>query len=376
MKVCLSTAYALFNPQGGHLWIFLNWALGLQANDCEVVWLDAIAPDTSPAAVDAMLARLQSRIAPYGFAGSIAFTSLSEQPLPDELSPFGLSPDTALEADLLINFQYNLPASTVSRFKRSAVVDIDPGVLQLAAERGFTRLAPHDVYFTISETLGTRAARFTDAGLRWHYTPPCVSLEHWPTSTSLPDAPFTTVSHWSDDDWLMIDEDGSYYKTDKRAGFQPFLGIAKLAPVPFELALNLDGDSAEQAAIEAAGWRVRRADEVALTPADFQRYVQSSRGEFSCCKPHCVKLQNGWLSDRTVCYLASGKPAVVQDTGPTEFLPADAGLFRFRDMGEAVRSLETVAGDYERQCRLARALAEEYFDAKTVTRRLLERALD
>ena len=114
---------------------------------------------------------------------------------------------------------------------------------------------------------------------------------------------------------------------------------------------------------------------VASTPWDYQRYIQDSRGEFSCVKPACVRLQNAWVSDRTLCYLASAKPAVVQHTGPSRFLPDAAGMFRFRDLLEAARCLEQVAADYERQCRLARALAEEYFDARKVVGRVLERAL-
>jgi hypothetical protein len=66
---------------------------------------------------------------------------------------------------------------------------------------------------------------------------------------------------------------------------------------------------------------------------------------------------------------------VIEHTGPSRFLPDAAGLFRFRTFNEAVHCLETVAADYEGQCRLARALAEEYFDAPKVVGRVLERAL-
>ena len=88
-----------------------------------------------------------------------------------------------------------------------------------------------------------------------------------------------------------------------------------------------------------------------------------------------MRLQNAWISDRTLCYLASGKPEVVQHTGPSRFLPEDAGLFRFRDQPQALRYLERVVEDYDHQCRLARQLAEEYFDARKVVARVLDRAL-
>jgi hypothetical protein len=81
------------------------------------------------------------------------------------------------------------------------------------------------------------------------------------------------------------------------------------------------------------------------------------------------------VSDRTLCYLASGKPAIVENTGSSRFLPEAAGLFRFRDLEEAARHLETVEADYDRHCRLARALAEEYFDGVKCATRVLEQAL-
>src|SRR5881398_961880 len=125
----------------------------------------------------------------------------------------------------------------------------------------------------------------------------------------------------------------------------------------------------------ARGWSLRDAWDVSATPEQYRAYIQRSRGEFSCAKPTYVKLATGWVSDRTACYLASGKPAVVQHTGPSRFLPDADGLFRFRNMDEAARALAQVESDYERHCRLARALAEEYFDARRVVGRMLEQAL-
>jgi hypothetical protein len=143
------------------------------------------------------------------------------------------------------------------------------------------------------------------------------------------------------------------------------------------LAISLEKNKCEDewADLLNRGWRLRNSFEVTTTPLQYQSYIQSSLGEFSCAKPSYVGLQTAWISDRSLCYLASGKPAVVQHTGPSRFLPDDAGLFRFRDVAEAACHLEMVAGDYERQCSLARALAEEYFDARKVVRRVLERAL-
>jgi hypothetical protein len=135
------------------------------------------------------------------------------------------------------------------------------------------------------------------------------------------------------------------------------------------------GSDEERAELEERGWRVRHSYDVASTPWDYQHYVQESSGEFSCVKPSCVRLQNAWVSDRTLCYLASGKPAVIEHTGPSRFLPDAEGLFRFRTIDEAARALEKLADDYDHQCQLARELAEEHFEARTVVGHVLEQAL-
>jgi hypothetical protein len=143
-----------------------------------------------------------------------------------------------------------------------------------------------------------------------------------------------------------------------------------------ELALYLaDSDQPDRALLEDHGWRVRHSREVAGSPEAYQRYIQGSRGEFSCAKPSCARFANAWVSDRSLCYLASGKPVVAQYTGPSSYLPDAEGLFRFKTMSDAVHAFETINEDYEHHCRLARRLAEEHFDAKAVTRTILEQAL-
>jgi hypothetical protein len=200
-----------------------------------------------------------------------------------------------------------------------------------------------------------------------------VALDAWPVQTAAPDAPFTTVTHWYADEW-MEDENGCY-ANDKRTGFLPFLDLPRHTQQPLELALCLGDDETERSALIECGWRVREASAVSSTPWAYQAYIQGSRGEFSCVKPSCVRLQNAWISDRTICYLASGKPAVVQHTGPSRFLPDTAGLLRFRTLPEAAACIERVAGEYARQSQLARALAEEFFDGRRVVKRVLEIAL-
>jgi len=106
----------------------------------------------------------------------------------------------------------------------------------------------------------------------------------------------------------------------------------------------------------------------------YQSYIRGSRGEFSCAKPSAIRSQNAWISDRTVCYLASGKPAVVQNTGPSSYLPNGEGLFRFSTIAEAAAALAAVNADYERHCRAARSFAEAYFDAGKIIETILDAA--
>src|SRR5262249_51728790 len=318
------------------------------------------------------IAALKSHLADYGLAGSVALCSTSGRSLPRRLLHGCLDVAAAAEADLLFNLRYDLRPDVVKRFRRSALLDIDPGELQVWMNTGTINTARHDLYFTTGETVGQPGARFPDCGLEWHYTPPCVALDWWPPRWAPADAPFTTVAHW-DEGWIGDAKGG--YPDGKAITFRPYLCLPRLTTQPLELALDLDPSEKDQIILWEHGWRVRDAWALTGTPQDYQHYIQNSRGEFSCVKLHCVRLENAWISDRTLCYLSSGKPAIIQHTGPSRFLPDAAGLFRFRNLEEAVCSLDTVAADYERQCRLARQLAEDYFDARKVAGRVLERAL-
>lgn len=342
-----------------------------------MIWLEKADPGRPASETRASAAALKDRLARYGLAESVALCSYNAQPLPRDATEGCLDLEAAAEADLLLNVGYELPPGAIGRFRRSALVDIDPGLLQVWMSKGLIEVAKHDAYFTIGETVGRPGTRIPDVGLKWQYTPPCVALDWWPPQQQAPpgaDAPFTTVTHWHMDEWE--EDEAGLYSNDKRTGFLPFLELPRYAAQPLELAIRLgEYDQHERAVLQGHGWRVRDTREVASTPGDYQGYVQGSRGEFSCVKPSCIRLQNAWISDRTICYLASGKPALVQHTGPSRFLPDSEGLLRFRDVKEAARRLAAVADDYERQCGLARALAEEHFDAQKVVGGVLERAL-
>jgi len=375
LTVCMFGNSMYYPEGGGHLWVYMNWALGMRAAGCRVIWLEGVAADTPIEKSVRLLGELKRRLARYGLAEQVALCPWAGgAALPAEVTWGCLSMEEASQADLLLNLCYSISPDIVRRFKRSALIDIDPGLLQIWMANGHIKPASHDVYFTIGETVGLKGGRIPDVGIRWNYTPPCVSLEHWPVHAAASDAPFTTVSHWYGNEWVAYGDE--LYRNDKRQGFLPYLEVNKLTRQPLELALRFGpGDDIEREMLAGKEWRFRESPVMAATPWEYQRYIQSSRGEFSCCKPSCVRLQNAWISDRTICYLASGKPAIVERTGPSRFLPDAGGLFRFGSPQEAARCLDAAAADYDHQCKLARVLAEEHFDARKLAAEVIAKAI-
>jgi glycosyl transferase family 1 len=383
---------ATFPAGGGHFWVYAQYAQGLQRLGCEVVWLERI-PEELP---EAVTATFFDRMERYGLGGH-AHLYRDEGEVPEAI---------ARRADLLLNFDQRIDPAVLGRFRRTALVDIDPGLLQFWMTTGQLEIAPHDVHFTIGETVGTAAARFPDGGRSWIYTPPPVCLEEWPFSYGRECETFTTVSSWwggnGKGEWVT-DGDSLLFENNKRVSFLRFAELPLLTPQPLELALALgEGDPEEggeergsyppgrrrapedtdyvsdeddRMVLERYGWRLRDAKDVARSPRLYADYIRASRGEFSCVKPSCVRFQNAWISDRTLCYLASGKPVVVQDTGPSSFLPDGEGMFRFSSLEGAAEALARVNDDYERQCRAAREIAEAYFDSKQVLARILDAVL-
>jgi hypothetical protein len=371
ITVCLAANTIDYPAGGGHAWAYLNWALGLRGLGCRVFWLEVIQKSVPPAKAERKLAALAAKLDPFGLAADLAVVYAGDQALKNQPS---VALDEACEADFLLSLRYGLSDKIVQRFPCSALLDIDPGLFQTWLASGQVKTARYDLYLTTGETVGRAEAHFPDAGLQWLYVPPCIALDWWPVKGSSDQAAFTTVSHWDTDEWVE-DAAGSYLN-DKRSGFLPFLSLPLHTAQKLELALCLEaGGDQERRRLETLGWRLRDAWSVASTPADYQHYIQESRGEFSCVKPSCLRLQNAWVSDRSLCYLASGKPVIAQHTGPSRFLPDAAGMHRFRTLEEAASSLERVAANYEQECLLARALAEEHFDARKVARRVLELGL-
>ena len=371
-RAVVATSNTLKYPQGGHVWVYLNWALSLVASGYEVAWLDMVEPGDDVTALPAKLEALRDKLRPFGLADAVLVVDADGRPheaLAGEAMP-------AVDGDLLLNLRYNLPDDFPRRFRQSALIDTDPGMVQYAVRQGTMTLAPHDAYFTVGNaTFAEANGDFLATGLRWHATPPAVSLDHWPVVPVPDGAAWSTVSHWYMDVW-MVDaegEGGGAYMNDKRTAFEPYLHLPCEVDRPMTLALNLNNDPEEEARLQALGWRVREAHDVGGLDA-YRQFVASSLGEFSCCKPSYRRLNTGWISDRTACYLASGRPCVVEWSGDRPDLNAADGLIRFRTPTEAAAALRRVAADYEHHASAARRLAETHFDGRRCVGHVLEAA--
>lgn len=389
------TNVATFLEGGGHFWVYMQYVHGLRDLGCDVYWLEHV-EDSGDAARDAQLCNLFfERMRHFGMEGKVILYRRDPSASRGITSHGGEFDALAERADLLLNFHYGMAADVLSRFRRTAAVDIDPGLLQHWISSGQLDVPQHDLYFTTGETVGTPQATFDDCGLSWIHIRPPVALGLWEYAAPPKQAPFTTVSSWMggvDGEWVT-DPSGGFYDNNKRASFLQFLELPWHTSHTLELALCLDesraseaaarrnayegyeGDAADRRRLEAHGWRVRHANEVASSPQDYRAYVRGSMGEFSCAKPSCMRFRNAWISDRTLCYLASGRPAVVQHTGPSSYLPNGLGLFRFSTLDEAAAALETLATDHATHSRAARQLAEEFFDARKIAAEILRHAL-
>ena len=379
-KTVVLCAYnvANFPNGGGHLWVYMQHVFGMKRLGCDVYWLECFRrsgdAERDAAAIDSFFARLAS----MGMAGRVILRKVGG---PDPAAPvewLGLSEAEAGRvidrADLMLNFHYAIEPELLARFRRTAMVDIDPGLFQFWLSRGQLKVPRHDLYFTTGETVGTPGALFPDCGLEWVRIPPAVCVEQWSCANGDRGDAMTTVSAWDSPDWVVDRPAGVRFDNSKRVAFLPFRDLPRLTPQPLELALFLDTavDHEEGRMMAEHGWRIRRSVEVAGSPQAYRDYIRRSRGEFSCAKPSCMYFQNAWVSDRTLCYLASGRPVVVQDTGPSALLPNGEGMFRFSTPEEAAAALEAMNTDYERHCRAARELAESVFDSAKVAARILE----
>lgn len=248
-------------------------------------------------------------------------------------------------------------------------LETDPGVFEIE----FSRSVPnairyaeaHKLFFTYGYNIGSPDCVLPTDGLRWHPTRPPVLLDEWRDGVG-PAVPttFTTVGTWRNKGG-DIEINGETYYWSKHVNFVRVLDVARRSGQPVELATDLDSGPDYERAL-AGGFSFRPVIPMSLDIDAYRDYISNSRGEFTAAKDLYVRTRSGWFSDRSVCYLAAGRPVVTQRTGFEKFIPTGAGLLGFDDADGAVEAIRIVNADYARHARAAREIAREYFDALKV----------
>ncbi|HXS33569.1 MAG TPA: hypothetical protein VN758_07350 [Solirubrobacterales bacterium] len=369
---------------GGEAWVRLSWILGLQRLGLDVHFVENIA---ASACVD-------PSGSPCEFEDSVNlrhFTAVSEE--------FGLSGRATLlyeggdehrgldrvalrelldEAELLVNISGHLDGGFLEGPRKRVYVDLDPGFTQAwhaDPALGFS-VPEHDLYLTVAQNIDFPGCELPDGGLPWVPTLPPVLLEQW-TAAPRPSGPLvlTTVATWRNSyGGLVI---GGREMGLKHHQFRRLVELPeRVEGAEFEIALDIHpGDAADLELLCSHGWRIVDPLAAAASPAAFRDYVRRSGAEFSVAQGVYVDTSSGWFSDRTAAYLASGRPAVVQDTGLQGEAAAPGALFAFKDLEGAVAGVEALSEDYEQRSRAAREFAEARLDSDRVLRRVLELAL-
>ena len=353
---------------GGHVWALLQWALGFRRLGWSVLFLDRL--DAAPGIRDSLaVRRFLETMAQFGLADSV---SLDVGPGEE---PVGVSRRDVLakvsDADLLINVMgYLDDAELLARARRRVFLDIDPGFGQMWRALGLCDVfRHHDAFVTVGTRIGRDDCRVPTCGLDWITTLPPVVIDHWPADDERGGS-FTSVGAWRGP-WAPVEYEGKRFGL-RAHEFRRFAAVPRESGLDFEIALDIDPeDHGDASRLIGGGWRLSDPRSVSGTPQDYQRYVRRSLAEFGIAKEMYVSARTGWVSDRTACYLASGRPAIVQDTGLDGTIETGVGLLTFSTPEESMSAAHTVHADWYRHARAARALAEEHFDSDRVLRRLL-----
>ena len=279
-------------------------------------------------------------------------------------------------AELLVNIGGHLTDRSLRDAARVRVfLDDDPGYTQLWHAQGLLadKLPCHDFHFTFGANIGRSDCPIPTDGIAWRPTRPAVVLDDWPFSDDGDPNRFTTVASWRGA-YGRVEQNGHLFG-QKAHEFRKLASLPRQSTQRFEIALEIaPEDAGDLELLRSGGWSIVDPS-VASDPEGFRSYVQGSGAEFSVAQGVYVETRSGWFSDRSVRYLASGKPVLVQDTGLAERLPTGEGLLVFRTAEEALSRAEAISEDYERHARGARAIAEEYFDSDRVLGELCEQVL-
>lgn len=259
--------------------------------------------------------------------------------------------------------------------KRRIYVESDPFASQAKVANGdagmIQALEAHDTLFSFGENLGSPDCTVPVGKFQWLPTRQPVVTDLWKHENKNSPASYNTITTWSNKG-KNIEYDGDIYYWTKDREFEKFLDLPKRCRAKFELAAGVD--EKVQTLLREHGWQQVHSIEISKDIERYKNYIADSRGEFTVARDQYVRPNTGWFSDRSACYLAAGRPVITQETGFSKFLPTGKGLFGFKTMDDILHAVETIESDYEGNCRAAKEIAVEYFEAEKVVGSLMKRA--
>lgn len=279
----------------------------------------------------------------------------------------------ASRTDVLFNISGMLTdASLLEPVRTRVYLDLDPGFNQAWQCGGEVdmRFDAHTHFATVGLAVGQPDCRVPTCGRRWLTTCPPVVLREWPFARTDTSRAFTTVANWRS--YGSVSYDGLFLG-QKAHALRPLIDLPRKTRRRFELALAIHPDEPDLTALRRHGWQLVDPRQAAGTPARYRRFVGGSHAELGIAKSGYVAARSGWFSDRSACYLATGRPVLAHDTGFGAALPTGEGLLTFNTDADVISGVETIDGDYPRQRQAARAIAERYFDSDRVLPYLLDR---
>lgn len=261
------------------------------------------------------------------------------------------------------------PFPLLDAIRPRILIEQDPGYTHLWAKDGdpVEIYGEQDFYYTVGGNIGSLHCSLPTLGIRWRPIWNPVLLDWWSRPHALRRDHFTTVADWRSYGYL---EHEGMILGPKAEEFRKFLDVPLLTRERIEIALNIDAEDPDLDLLQSRGWKIED-PQVATTPGDYRDYVAGSLGEFSCVKGGYAGTRCGWFSDRSACYLAAGRPVVLQATGFEDLLPTGEGLFSVRNSEEAAEAIRAIRRDYVRHSQAAHAIAQDYLDADKITRRLM-----
>jgi hypothetical protein len=373
LTVMVSGMVAGVPGQGGATWSILQYLLALRRLGHRVVLVEPVdVPPGGDLAASPAASYCEKVMSGAGLEDEWALLAPASRQTAGR--PYDDVLGWAKSADLLLNVSGMLvDDALLDAIPVRAYLDLDPAFNQLWHEvEGIDmRFDGHTHFVTVGLNLGADACPVPTGGRQWIATLPPVVLDEWSVASELRYPAFTTVANFRG--YGSVEHGGVFYG-QKAHSLRPLVELPTRAQARFVLALAIHPDETRDLEIlEANGWELVDPATVAATPDQYRDFVQGSWAELGVAKSGYVVSRSGWFSDRSACYLASGRPVVAQDTGFSAHLPTGEGLLSFTDVDGVVAAAERLVADYGRHRRAARGLAEEHLDSDHVVGRLLER---